>query len=228
MATKLYFRNIAVDYSGNFPAPSVLMYNPGIIQQGASDIGNWKMLTNIGSSQASKAWPSTATTSQQYMHIRRFISPPLNGAQTVGGGTLTFNCAGEESNTNMNHWWNNIHIVVWDPISGTVRGTVKNGSTSSMGGSEPTSQSSEQVDHWTTSTSAVSAKDGDHIIIEIGSVYTQGMATSYTGTFYFDGTTENTTENASVSNHASFVSFFETLTFKQPFNKKGEFFKIMD
>lgn len=57
-----------------------------------------------------------------------------------------------------------------------------------------------------------SVQDGDVICCEIWFANGQ-LSQPNTDTFYFDGTTATTTDNTTVSNHASFVETTQTLTF---------------
>lgn len=126
----------------------------------------------------------------------------LNGAET-------------ESNLAANWWINSLNIYVWRPSTGVKVGTIRDAAGTSLGGLEPTAASSRQVSNITGITSsAVSAADGDVIICEVWIRYTQGASMSYTGTFFYDGTTVNTTENAVVTSHASFIELTENLVFK--------------
>jgi hypothetical protein len=219
MATRLYFHDAAINQDGIYPNVNLLLGSAGIQTNAPGPFGNRMMNTAIGIGQTSATIPSTGNQNQQAQAARRFITPPLDGNQTVGSGSMHFNCAGEESNTNMNHWWNMLHVVIWNPNNGTVRGTIRSdpGTNVSIGASEPSSANSEQVDDITgIASTSVNALDGDVIIIEIWSVFTQGMSTSYNSKFYYDGITVNTTENAAASNHSSFIEFAETLSFKPP------------
>ena len=218
MATKLYFHNAAQDTSsGTWPSSTAQLGDCNSVGWN-SDIGGFSlktMNTNIGTGQTSVTGASSANTSAIRNHMATFVSPPLSGSQTVGGGSIILNAAEAESNTNANFWINLIMIKVYRPSTGATVGCCVNFSGSSLGGLEPTSASAEQVTHITgIASSAISASDGDVVIISVGSLTSQAMATSYNYTMYYDGTTENTTENAAVSNHASYVQFTENLVFQ--------------
>ena len=58
-----------------------------------------------------------------------------------------------------------------------------------------------------------SVQDGDVICCEVWFEITQGGATAYTDTFYFDGTTVNSTGGQIVSDHASYLETPQDLTF---------------
>lgn len=208
MATKLYFHNASNALSGSFPSGEQSSRTPTWSATGATTLRT--MNTSIGTGQQSLAGSSVATISTQDAFMGFFCSETLSGPQTVGGGTLILNAAEEESNGNANFWIDAINIYVWRPSNGTKVGTVVDAI--DLGGAELSA--GENVTHITgITTSSVSAADQDVIICEIWANHANNMNTSYTCTFYFDGTTENTTENAVVSNHASFVEFTETLSF---------------
>jgi hypothetical protein len=212
MATRLYFRDTANSGSGTFPSAYNTSPSDGQIgwQDPSATFSLRSMTTTAGSSHTSTSIATSAVTSTVRSAMGIFISPPLNGAQTVGGGSIILNAAETESNTNSNFWINNTEIYVWRPSTGAKVGTVRAKSATGFGGTEPTSASSIQVSHIT----GISAADGDVIVVIVGSIYTQGMATSYTDNFYFGGSTVTTTENTVVTNHASFIEFTENLSFQ--------------
>lgn len=210
MATKLYFHDAANDLEGTFPTGE---QSAQVAEATWTDANTLRKMNGaIGAAQVSTALAISRDTANREEFIRFFCSLPLSGAQTVGGGTATLNVADSQSNANGNFWIDSIDVYVWRPSTGAVVGTVRDAV--DLGGTEPTANNSEQVTTFTFTTSAVSAADGDVIICEIWADFTQGMSATYTLTFYYDGTTENTTENAVVSNHASFLDLAETLTFR--------------
>lgn len=128
---------------------------------------------------------------------------------------MILNGAENESNANANWWINSLNIYVWRPSTGTRVGVVRDAAGTSLGGLEPTATSNIQVSHITGITSsAVSALSGDVIICEVWVRATQSAAMSYTGTFYYNGTTVTTTENTVVTSHASFIELTENLVFE--------------
>lgn len=211
MPTKLYFHDATNDQAGTYPTGEQSARTAEVTAAGANTLR--KMNTTIGAAQVSQAATTMAQTTTQDTFWRFFTSPPLEGNQQVGNGNLRYNTADSESNLNANHWVESINIYVWRPSNGTLVGFVRDAA--SLGASEPTSINSEQVSHMATITgNAVNALDGDVVICEVWSEHSQAMAAAYTITFYYDGTTENETENAVVSNHASWVELPETLVFE--------------
>jgi hypothetical protein len=122
------------------------------------------------------------------------------------------NFAGIESNAASN-WLgtNGLYIYVWRPSTGAVVGTVKT-FTGTAAAVITEVGTSETVRHATGITSsAVSALAGDIVVVELWSTHTPGMATAYINTFYYNGTTINTTNLAAATNHASYIEFAETI-----------------
>lgn len=212
MATRLYFRNATHSLSGTLPSTEQSTATANWTATGATTLKT--LSTTQGSSQTSHSGTSQATTATQSGLLGYFVSAPLAGNQTVGGGSMILNAAENEGNLASNFWVNALHVYVWRPSTGTLVGTVRDAGATSLGGLEPTSASSIQVTHITGITSsAVSAQTGDVVVVEVWSRFTQTMGSGYTSVFYFDGATTNTTENAVVSNHASFIELTENLVF---------------
>lgn len=171
------------------------------------------MDTAIGIGQTSRAGTSLAQVDFQLGLLGMFISLPLLGAQTVGGGTMVLNTAEAEGDLAANFFANVLTVYVWRPSTGSKVGNLFSGIMPS--GSEPTAANSEQVTHNAAITSSgVAAADGDVIVCEVWGRHGQADAVARTCTFYYDGTTENVTENAVVSNHASYLELAETLSFQ--------------
>lgn len=214
MPTRLYFHNATSGLSGTFPAGEQSAATANVTATGAATMR--VMNLNIGTGQTSVNITTSASTNVRNNFLRTFVSPPLVGNQVVGGGSMILNAADQESSTNANFWINSLNVYVWRPSSGTLVGTIRDaiGSGTSLGGSEPSTSNSMQVTHITgITTSAVNALNGDVVICEIWTRTTQSQATAYTCIFQYDGTTINTTENAVVTNHASFLELNENLNF---------------
>lgn len=212
MPTRLYFHAAANSLPGTFPTGEQSAAAANATATNANTLRT--MNTAIGAAQASLAVTTQAATTAQNNFMGFFCSRQLKGNQTVGGGTMILNGAENETNLAANWWINSLNIYVWRPSTGTRVGVIRDAAGTSLGGTEPTATNNNQVSHITGITSsAVSALDNDVIICEIWIRATQGAAMSYTGTFFYDGTTVNTTENAVVTNHASFIELTENLTF---------------
>ena len=217
MATKLYLHNLSNPLTGSFPAGEQSTNTASWTATGANTLRTMDL--SLGAVQTSIAGSTSNNTSVQRGFLGFFCSPKLNGNQTVGGGSWSLNLAQAESNLSANFFINLVNIYVWRPSTNTKIGTILD-ATTSLGGLEPTAASSIQVNTFTFSTSSVSALDGDVIICEIWSVFTQGAATSYTATIYFDGTTENNTQSTVVTSQASYLNISENLTFYNTRYKK--------
>lgn len=226
MPTRLYFHNATSGLSGTFPAGEQSAATANLTATGAATMR--VMDTNIGTGQVSLNFTTDASTAARNYFLRTFVSPPLVGDQVVGGGTMILNAADQEANTAANFWINSCCVYVWRPSTGTKVGNVRDAAGTSLGGSEPTTSNSMQVTHITgISSGAVNALNGDVIICEIWTRTTSNNATGYLTLFQYDGTTINTTENAVVSNHASFLELAENLNFTpssfDPFGMMGIF-----
>lgn len=143
---------------------------------------------------------SNADTLVQNWGLRRFVSRPLAAQTLTAGDTWTFSYARQESNLNHNQS-TTVTVYVWRPSSGLRIGGGSNTGVSVSGG-EPTvaatvqAQSTTQV--WNSSITLV---DGDILVFDVTATFQQSMATAYTDSFEYNGTTE-----ASITTCASFVS----------------------
>jgi len=100
---------------------------------------------------------------------------------------------------------------VWRPSTQTIVGTILDNVSATI---TRTADTTERNIHTTFSGSAVSSvQDGDVIIFEVWVSWTQAASVTSNNLIYYDGTTANTTNNSSVSNHASFIETPQTLTF---------------
>ena len=218
MATKHYLHAESYNTSGGtFPSGEQDSQAADFTATGANTL---KLLSSaIGTAQATQSGATSATTSNQAGFMGFWATAPLDSNQTVGGGieTITVNIAESESNLSANFCINKCHAYVWRPSTGAVVGDLCTYASIVVGTPlEPTSASSEQVTTFSVILASVSALTGDVIIVELWADFTQGSATSYTASLYYDGTTENTVENTVVSNHASFVEFSQNFTFTAP------------
>lgn len=214
MATRLYFHAAApVLGTATIPGNEQSAIVPTASATNATTLRS--MNTSLGTAVTSLSVSTSASLAAQDHFMGFFCSPRLLGDQTVGGGTMILNGAEVESNLNANWWINSLNIYVWRPSLGTKVGTIRDAAGTSLGGLEPTAASSRQVSHITGITStAVNALNNDVIICEIWVRASQSASMSYTGSFFYDGGTVNTTENAVVTDHASFIELTENLIFQ--------------
>ena len=214
MATRLYFHAAATTVSGTLPSGENSGATADWTATGATTLRT--MNTTIGTGQTSHSGSTKNTTALQSGLLGIFVSPPLVGSGTVGGTgkTVALSTAAMESNVNANFIPDFLNLYVWRPSTGAYIGLVVDNRLT--GGLEPTAASSEQSVYSTqTNTTSVSYQDGDVLVAEVWYQVTQSMNSSYTATFYYDGTTVTANNNTVVSNHASFVEVFESLTFAQ-------------
>lgn len=213
MATKLYLHAAANPQLGTFPAGKQSAVTPAWTAAGATAL---KQMTGLaGVAQASQAGATAGSTSAQYGLLGMFVSNPLNGAQTVGGGSMTFASATNQSSINANFWANALGVYVWRPSTGAIVGTIKAPS-GSLGGATHTVAGETTTLISGIPTSAVNAIDGDVIVCEVYGYFTQAAAVSYTATLFFDGTTDPGADNVAATSAASFVQLAETLSFTDP------------
>ena len=134
--------------------------------------------TSRGSGQQTLNWTTAASTAQQSYYLRRFSSPAL-AAQTISSGSWSYYFIAAESNAAANIY-HRLSVYVWRPGTSSVVGFVYD-ATADLGVEvNNTGQSG------TFSGSSVTAQDGDILVCELWAVATQSMATSYTGTIYYD------------------------------------------
>lgn len=209
MATKLYLRNTTNNLTGTFPSGE----QSSLTQTNAlSTAGTIRMLSLTKGTSEVSGNVVVATTSAQATFCGQWVYGPLAAATYGGAGvTMAINVGNEESSLSM-QWGEDIRVEAyfWRPSTGAKVGSAYvDGSEAWTGELEPTVAISERANHATrTGTSNnVTIQAGDVFIIEIWMIYTPGTVTSKTGTLYWDGTTENTTSNASVSTQAA---YFET------------------
>ena len=191
-------------------------YNTGQLSPwGVNDL---KLLsTTIGTGQTVSTATDWASNSVQNQLFGIFATLPIAFDQTIGVGTITLNVADSESSNQANFWINGIHAYVWSPTNPntnvSISSTIVDYAGASLGGSE--GSTTESVTHIVNiPATAVDVLKGDVIIVEVWSTYAhQGTVSSYNVSFYYNGTTENTTENAAVTNHASYIEFSETIEF---------------
>lgn len=178
------------------------------------------MNTTIGTSQTSLANISLLFTAQKTYYCARFVSPKL-GQTSITANTWTYSFATQQSNTQARFPLLSgnpvyLNIYVWRTSTQATLGTIVDGATANI---TYTAGTTERAFTTTITGSAVSSiNTGDDVLVcEVWFKKTQGSAAGgYTQTFYFDGATENTTNNTAGSDHATFISTPETITFGAP------------
>jgi len=167
-----------------------------------------------GEGVTSHSGTALANTSPQLGFLGMWASPPISGNQTIGGGaeTLVVNVADSESNLASNFYVNRAHAYIWRPSTGALVGDLCTTATTPTGSPTEGTGSSATVTIFTVALSSVSALDGDIIVVELFSQFTQSAAAGYTDKIYYDGATENLVENSASTDHAAFVEFSQTIT----------------
>lgn len=164
-----------------------------------------------GLTQTSLAYATDDVVTNQRQPLLAWVSPPL-AAQTIAQQVITLRGATSASNTSsvFSISW---VLAVWRPGTGALVGRVYDGV--SLGVASATAGTSQAVVTVATTsgnTTAVTAQDGDVLVLEIWrSAAVQSMAASYTNTVQYDGQNE-----ASTSNNASHIEFTNNVTLAAP------------
>ncbi len=206
MATisKFYLHDATTTNTGTMPGAGDVFFNNGDITGDATGARTARLTNDtIGVLETSSVVTATANTNAQTWGHRRFVSPPL-AARTFAAadGTWTLSWANVESNTNHNGSQTG-NIRIWRPSTGAVVGTAHvllSGSVISS----TTKASNSGTGSW-SGTQAI--LNGDILVFEISTNFTQSMGTAYTENFYYDGTTE-----AGTTSKASFITPPSALT----------------
>jgi Concanavalin A-like lectin/glucanases superfamily len=200
MATigKFYFHDAVTPNAGTMPTGAFI--NSEDVTGDATGARTARAADNtIGALQTSSLVTATANQLAQSWGHRRFVSAPL-AAQTfaLGDGNWSWSYARSENNLNHN-MIPQIQAYCWRPGTGAQVGT----GFIQLIGSEPTSASTEQTEvitgAWGNGNQAI--LDGDILVFEIFTNFTQSKSSALTENFYYDGTTE-----ASTTSCASFIS----------------------
>jgi hypothetical protein len=176
------------------------------------------MNPTIGTAQSIITLTTNAVTSQQFYYFTKFVSEPLNQT-SIAANTWTYNFAARSPVAGFANYPTGsanqpvrVHVYVWRPSNGTKVGTILDGTSAST--VDECTSSSLLVCQTTFSGAAVSSiQTNDVIICEIWHVLTQSLGSAVLCEFAYDGTTANTTKNATVTNHASFIETPETISF---------------
>lgn len=186
------------------------------------------MNTTIGTAQQALTRNSSNAT-DVLCFITKFVSEALNQT-SVAANTWTYNFSFKIANdTNQtapvistgNLEFNPLPVTcyVWRPSSGAKVGNIFDANTAgttneffdcSQGAANGTQQFAE---NGTFTGSLVTCQVGDVIIIEAWCYSSDNTARASALNYYYDGTTANTTSEAVVSNHASFLQTPENLSF---------------
>lgn len=200
---KWYFHNAANGLSGTFPTTKQSVRIP---TDAVTAVASVKSASGkIGTSQASITKASVAQTTQQLIFFTSIfvVQTPL-AAQTITNRLFGSILSGGIQQSNSNAVFNlGSCCYVWRPSGGgSLVGTLwdnPNLSLTSIAASGTSETWQNGANH--NQTVSITTQAGDVLIFEFWSISTQTMSTSYTLTFYFDGTTEGSATSA-----ASFIT----------------------
>jgi hypothetical protein len=215
MATilKWYFHDVASPNTGTLPGAGTA-FGAGLANAELDTTGDATgartardATDTIGVLQASSLVTATANQLAQTWGHRRFVSRPL-AAQTTPTGNWTLSFARAENNLNHN-MATTLNIYAWRPGTGAVVGSALICSSGGGGtrGAEPTIAATQQAQSFVNASNAVTLADGDVLVFEIGTAFTQGKSSALTENFFYDGTVEG-----SATDCASFVTPPSALT----------------
>lgn len=209
MATiaKFYLHDAATPNTGTMPS-GALRVNRGAVGTANTGDATGARTARTANDTIGTANPDTestlnsnADTNQQQWGHRRFVSPPL-AARTfaAGDGNWTFSFAASEGNAAHNGLIA-VCIYGWRPSAGVEVGDPTLACAVVGGGSE--AGTSETAISATAAWKATSLTilDGDILVFDVTSQFTQSMGVSYADNFAYDGTTE-----ASTTTCASYVT----------------------
>lgn len=183
----------------------------------ANQSTNRTMDTTIGTSQTSLANASLAVNTLKNYYVARFVSPFL-GQSSISANTWTWSFATQQSNASARFPAfgttspGSISLYVWRTSTQAKVGSIIDGATANITLSTVTTERAYTTTFSGSSLSSLNTND-DVLVCEVWFRPTQALTTSYTQTFYFDGATENITTNTAGSDHATFISTPETITF---------------
>jgi len=203
MATTWYFRNTNETTGPTSKASPDTDAFPSV----PSDKNTPKQMLSVKGTGQTSVSGAYATTANCYTLARIFVSPPL-AAQTLTGGQTGYKIgiAIKESNTSMN-LYHRAFVYIWRSGSGNVKTII---SPTSCGTEHGTSETGCVI----TATGASGdffIQAGDRIVVEEWWDIRNTKNTSYTATYYWDGTTD-VVESTATSNAAGFFYCPQTLT----------------
>jgi hypothetical protein len=218
MATRFYLHRAAKSLgSGTLPTTEQSTRTQVLLHDALAN--NKDMNTTISAvAQTSFATAMAITTANKIIYVGRWVSDFLS-VTSIAANTWTMNFACQAGNglnsypvtTTASELY--VNAYVWRPSTNAKVGTIRDGTTTTTGNSAETA---EKVAHVTFAGSAVTCQANDVIIVEIWFTVNAVSNATYTCTFYYDGTTVNTTDGTTVSNHAAFVETPQNSLFAPP------------
>jgi hypothetical protein len=209
--TIFYFHDAATPDTGTLPGATTLSATaPNVTAATAGT--NRDMDQTAGTAQVSQGLTTNASAALQRNWFRRFLSRPL-AAQTLPTGIWQIQGAVSESNLASNMFpWGAV-IKVWRPSTGTTVATLLDDPVLGISANEPTVINTEtNASTLTPSITGVAVNDGDILVVELWAENTQGSATGYTNTIFYDGTTEGSAaSNAAFLQAPGAITFYRSL-----------------
>ena len=167
------------------------------------------MTGSIGTSQVSIAVTTLAQTTLQTNWFRRWCSDPI-AAQTIAGQSIGLHAALAESNTNSLFSVTFASLFLWRPSTGARIATLTDPGAGALA-TPGLTETAESGTDTTNFVSGVTASDGDILVLEFYGNAQQSMATSYTNTLFYDGTTED-----SATSNAAYLLFTNDVALSVP------------
>lgn len=191
-----YFHDAATSNSGTMPTNSPATQAGGVLgtgteATGASTARSADDVLGVANPDTKSVITAAANQTAQRLGHRRFCSTPLAAQQLPTTGNWAHRWSGLESNTNHNgRLW--IAKYAWRPGTGAIVGSAQLNLIQAL---SATTETDSTVGNavWTT---APLIQDGDILVFDIYSEFTQGMSSAYTDSFCYDGTTEGSTTTA--------------------------------
>jgi hypothetical protein len=210
LATRFYLRRAAQTITGTAPATNASLsataplVTPGTTNGNATTplLTNFSLDPNIGvTAQTSLVYTTKAATTNQNQPLMRFVSPPL-AAQTIGQQVMGFSLGYAASST-VSVFWAATVWAIWRPSTGGLVGRLLDMPVSPSSGPATASQTVAAVNGGSGNVTPVTCQAGDVLVLELWrNSNVQTMATSYTNTLFYDGTTEG-----SATNTAAYINF---------------------
>jgi hypothetical protein len=210
--TRLYFHAV-LNTLPNLPTTerSILTANKLVDAENISRT----MSTIKGTVQTSLVLSSNPTSVLQRYYFGRFASDTLTNISSITAQTWTYNFAtitnaGSRFPVNGTNAPVRVVAYVWRPSTASKVGDIVDGNSASTVDVTTTERA-----HITTfsGNQVLGVQAGDVLCFEVWFEITQGISSTFTDTFYYDGTTVTTVKNTVVSNHASFIETPQGLSF---------------
>jgi hypothetical protein len=214
MTTTLYLHAATSTVTGTLPSTQQSTQSVTVTGGGEDVTANKTMDTTVGTSQVSIATGSTRVTSNANAFVARFVSLPLS-TTSISANTWTVSFGRKSSRSGADYAGGSTGKVpaalfIWRPSTGAKISAIFDTVCSNTSAVNGTTTEKSSIATYTGS--AGTAAVGDVLIYEqLGAIVTPG--TSSSGTFYYDGTTAQASDNVTVSDIASNISTPQTLSF---------------